>query len=555
MVAAQPDPDSPSRPSPRVWRTELTPIRFLERSATVFRDRPAIVDGDRVYTYAELAERVRRLAAALRARGVQPGDRVGIIAPNAPPMLEAHFAVPLIGAVLVPINTRLSPGEVAYILDHAAVTVLLAGVEFIALVEGVRQSLDHPVDTVWLGAAADSREVPATAQPGEAYEAVLEQADPDPITWAPVLGEGEDATISINYTSGTTGRPKGVMYHHRGAYLNALGEIITADLHTASVYLWTLPMFHCDGWCFPWAVVAAGATQISLRQFEPGRVWQLIQAHGVTHLCGAPTVLTALANHPLAHAVRLQQPLHVITAAAPPSPTIIGQMEALGASITHVYGLTETYGPHTVCAWQPEWHTLPVERRVRLKARQGVAYLIADPIRVVDEAMQDVPADGQTMGEVVMRGNNVMKGYYRDPEATARAFRGGWFHSGDLGVMHPDGYIELRDRAKDIIISGGENISTIEVEQVILQHPAVLECAVVAVPDPTWGETPKAYVTLRPDQQLDAPTLIEFVRARLAHFKAPRYVEFGPLPKTSTGKVQKYILREQEWQGHEKRIN
>jgi fatty-acyl-CoA synthase len=538
-----------------VWRTELTPLLFLERSANVFRDRPAILDGDRAYTYAELGERVQRLAAALGAKGVRQGDRVAIIAPNAPPMLEAHFGVPLLGAVLVPINTRLSAGEVAYILDHAAATVLLAGCEFAALVEGAQQILGHPVDTIWLSTAADSREVPGAAQAGQAYEALLERADPGLYTWAPALDAGEDATISINYTSGTTGRPKGVMYHHRGAYLNALAEIITAELHTASVYLWTLPMFHCDGWCFPWAVVAAGGTQVSLRQFEPGLVWQLVQERGVTHLCGAPTVLTALANHPLAREVRLQRPLRVITAAAPPSPTIIGQMEALGATITHVYGLTETYGPHTVCAWQPEWDALPEEQRVRLKARQGVAYLIADPIRVVDEAMQDVPPDGQTMGEVVMRGNNVMKGYYRDPEATAHAFRGGWFHSGDMGVMHPDGYIELRDRAKDIIISGGENISTIEVEQVILQHPAVLECAVVAVPDPKWGETPKAFVTLRPEQELDAAALIEFVRARLAHFKAPRYVEFGPLPKTSTGKVQKYILREQEWQGQEKRIN
>jgi fatty-acyl-CoA synthase len=313
-------------------------------------------------------------------------------------------------------------------------------------------------------------------------------------------------------------------------------------------------MFHCNGWCFPWAVVAAGGTQICLRAFEPGRVWDLVRSAGVTHFCGAPTVLIALANHPAAKEGPLERALRVITAAAPPSPTIIGQMEALGASIAHVYGLTETYGPHTVCAWHPEWDSLPLAQRVRLKARQGVAYIMADPIRVVDEKMRDVPADGQTMGEVVMHGNNVMKGYYCDPQATAKAFHGGWFHSGDLGVMHPDGYIELRDRAKDVIISGGENISTIEVEQVILRHPAVLECAVVGVPDQKWGETPKAFVVLRDGTSLDALELISFCRERIAHFKVPRHVEFTALPKTSTGKIQKYVLRNREWAGHEKRI-
>jgi fatty-acyl-CoA synthase len=398
--------------------------------------------------------------------------------------------------------------------------------------------------------------MPSSARPEDrSYEDFLAGGSPEPFSWSLPADEGEDATISINYTSGTTGRPKGVMYHHRGAYLNALGELITAGLTTDSTYLWTLPMFHCDGWCYPWAVVAAGGTQLCLRAFDAGRVWELIRDAGVTHFCGAPTVLIALANHPAAQEERLSRPLRVVTAAAPPSPTIIGQMEGLGATITHVYGLTETYGPHTVCAWHPEWDALPLERRVRLKARQGVAYVIADPIRVVDEQMCDIPADGQTMGEVVMRGNNVMKGYYNDPEATARAFRGGWFHSGDLGVMHPDGYIELRDRAKDIIISGGENISTIEVEQVILQHPAVLECAVIGVPHEHWGETPKAFVTLRDGYSLDADELIGFCRERIAHFKVPRYVEFGELPKTSTGKTQKFVLRDREWQGQEMKVH
>ncbi|HWE63433.1 MAG TPA: AMP-binding protein, partial [Chloroflexota bacterium] len=434
--------------------------------------------------------------------------------------------------------------------------LLLAGVEYAPLIDAARDRLDHALPVVWMGRAAGADETPAEERPGDrGYEAFLSHGSSEPLPWALDAREGEDATISINYTSGTTGRPKGVQYHHRGAYLNALGEVITVGLTADSVYLWTLPMFHCNGWCFPWAVVAAGGTQLCLRAFDAGRVWQLVRQAGVTHLCGAPTVLLALANHPAAHGEPLRHPLTVTTAAAPPSPTIIGQMEALGVTIIHVYGLTETYGPHTVCAWQSQWDTLPPEQRARLKARQGVAYLIADPIRVDDDQMRDVPADGETMGEVVMRGNNVMKGYYRDAEATAKAFRGGWFHSGDLGVMHADGYIELRDRAKDIIISGGENISTIEVEQVILQHPAVLECAVIAVPDARWGETPKAFVTLRPGAALQAEDLIAFCRERLAHFKAPRYVEFGELPRTSTGKTQKYVLREREWRGQEKRIN
>jgi acyl-CoA synthetase (AMP-forming)/AMP-acid ligase II len=540
----------------RVWRTELTPLSFLERSASVFATRTAVIDGDRRYSYAELGERVNRLASALSGAGVMPGDRVAILAPNAAPMLEAHFGLPMAGAIMVPINIRLSADEVAYILEHAGARLLLAGGEFAPLIAETYARMDRALPTVWLSQTPGGDGLPAEARPGDvAYEAFLAGGSREPFPWSLDPDEGEDATISINYTSGTTGRPKGVMYHHRGAYLNALGEVITTSLTTDSVYLWTLPMFHCNGWCFPWAVVAAGGTQLCLRAFDAGRVWQLIREAGVTHLCGAPTVLIALANHPAALEGPLPGPLRITTAAAPPSPTIIGQMESLGATITHVYGLTETYGPHTVCAWQSQWDALPGPERARLKARQGVAYVIADPIRVVDEQMCDVPADGETMGEVVMRGNNVMKGYYRDPEATARAFGGGWFHSGDLGVMHPDGYIELRDRAKDIIISGGENISTIEVEQVILQHPAVLECAVIAVPDERWGETPKAFVTLRAGATLEAAELIAFCRDRIAHFKVPRAIEFGDLPKTSTGKTQKFVLRDREWKGQEKRIN
>jgi fatty-acyl-CoA synthase len=544
-----------SQPS-RVWRTELTPLVFLERSAGVFRDRVAVIDGTRCYTYAELGERVDRLAHALRAAGIEAGQRVAILAPNSAPMIEAHFAIPLAGAIIVPINTRLSPDEVAYILEHSGTSLLLAGTEFASLIASALDRLDHPLSTVWLSSTPGGDDAPVEARSGDhTYESFLAGARPEPFPWVLDPDEGEDGTISINYTSGTTGRPKGVEYHHRGAYLNALGEIITSGLDTGSVYLWTLPLFHCNGWCYAWAVVAAGGTQVCLRAFDAGRAWELIRREGVTNLCGAPTVLTALANCPAAQEGLLARPLRITTAAAPPSPTVIGQMEALGITITHVYGLTETYGPHTVCAWQPEWDSLPAEQRMVLKARQGVAMIMADPIRVVDEEMRDVPADGETMGEVVMRGNNVMKGYYRDPEATERAFRGGWFHSGDLGVMHPNGYIGLRDRAKDIIISGGENISTIEVEQVILRHPAVLECAVIAIPDPKWGETPKAFVTLKTGASLDAAALVAFCREHMAHFKAPRAIEFCELPKTSTGKTQKFVLREREWAGFEKRIN
>ena len=563
---------------PRVWRNELTPLAFLERSASVYRERTAVIDGDRRYSYQELGERVNRLAWGLHKAGIERNDRVAILSANAPPMIEAHFGVPMAGAILVPLNVRLSAHEVSYILLHSGARMLLAGVEFAPLVDEVAGRLDSTLPIVWISTSPGGDELLATkpetvganltprrsltprrgggARPNDvSYEDFLASGSPKPYIWSLDPEEKEDATISINYTSGTTGRPKGVMYHHRGAYLNALGEVITTGLAADSTYLWTLPMFHCNGWCFPWAVVAAGGTQLCLRAFDPGRVWELIRTAGVTHFCGAPTVLISLVNHPAAKEGPLQRPLRVTTAAAPPSPTIIGQMESLGAAITHVYGLTETYGPHTVCAWHPEWDALPLEQRVRLKARQGVAYVIADPIRVVDDQMRNVPPDGETMGEVVMRGNNVMKGYFRDPEATAKAFRGGWFHSGDLGVMHPDGYIELRDRAKDIIISGGENISTIEVEQVILQHPAVLECAVIGVPDEKWGETPKAFVVPRDGATVSPDELITFCRKRIAHFKAPRYVEFGDLPKTSTGKIQKFVLRNREWEGQEKKIH
>jgi fatty-acyl-CoA synthase len=499
----------------------LTPVSFLERTAAVFPDRAAVVDGDRRLSWAELRERVRRLALALQAGGIRDGDRVAFLAPNGTELLEAHFGVPLSGAALVAINTRLMPDEIGYILGHSGSRVLVVDTSLAHLVKGA--SVER---VLACGDGGGYEDFLASAGGGEP-EARL---------------ESEDDTISINYTSGTTGRPKGVMYTHRGAYLNALSEALHAQLDSRSVYLWTLPMFHCNGWCFPWAVTAVGATHVCLRKFDPPLVWRLLDEEGITHFNGAPTVLAMLAADPAA--TRLNRPVRVTTAAAPPPPSLIARTEALGFQINHVYGLTETYGPFTICEWNPAWDALDAEERARLKARQGLPLVTADPLRVVDGDLRDVPADGETIGEVVMRGNNVMKGYFNDEGATAEAFRGGWFHSGDLAVMHPDGYIELRDRAKDIIISGGENVSTIEVEQVLVRHPDVLEAAVVAVPDEKWGERPKAFVTLRAGADLTGEELIAFSRETLPGFKAPSEVEFGELPKTSTGKVKKHELRE-----------
>jgi fatty-acyl-CoA synthase len=535
-----------------VYRTELTPLLFLERSADVFRERIAVSYRQTSYTYTQLRARSRRLASALARVGIEKGDRVAVLCPNIPPMLEAHYGIPLAGAIMVPINTRLSSDEIAYILNHSGSKALLVDTELGPVVE---RSLGH-VETVKTIVSIIDRELGADAAPktldGPEYEAFLETGSEAPI---PIPVDDEYETISINYTSGTTGRPKGVMVHHRGAYLNAIGECMTSGIVSDSRYLWTLPMFHCNGWCCTWGVTAVGGTHVCLRRVDPGEIWRLILEEGVTHLNGAPTVLIGLVNHPVAKTAKLDHPLRVTTAAAPPSPSIIAQMQALGAEITHVYGLTETYGPHTVCEWQSQWNVLPIEEQAKLKARQGVGYLIAEETRVVDEQMNDVPADGETMGEVVMRGNNVMTGYYERPEDTAEAFRGGWFHSGDLAVRHPDGYIELRDRAKDIIISGGENISTIEVERCIYQHPAVLEVAVIAIPDERWGEVPKAFVTLKDGEAVGERELIDFCRDRIAHFKAPKAIEFGDLPKTSTGKVQKFVLRDREWGSGAKRIN
>jgi fatty-acyl-CoA synthase len=534
------------------YRSILSPLMLLERTLHVFPEQLGVVDGDRRLTYAEFGARVYRLASALRQRGIAKQDRVAVLCRNSLEMLEAHFGVPQLGAVLVPINVRLSSDEIGYILEHSGARALILDRDLADLVSPVREQLQQLefVIAVDLATRWGAPSAPQLADPD--YEAFLAEGQPEPF---PSAVDDEDQTISINYTSGTTGRPKGVMYTHRGAYLNALGEIFATGLTSDSVYLWTLPMFHCDGWCFPWAVTGAGARHVCLPSVDPKRVFELVDSERVTHFCGAPTVLISLATNRPSPDYRFPGSLRIVTAAAPPPPAVIQQIEEMGADITHVYGLTEVYGPHTICQWKRDWDGLDPAERARLKARQGVGYLHAPELRVVDDQMRDVPADAETIGEVVMRGNNLMKGYYNDAEATATAFRGGWFHSGDLGVMYPDGYIELRDRKKDIIISGGENISTIEVEQTLYQHPSVLEVAVIAVPDEKWGEVPKAFVTLKAGANVTAEELIAFSRERMAHFKAPRAIEFGALPKTSTGKIQKFVLRDKEWAGRDKRIN
>jgi acyl-CoA synthetase (AMP-forming)/AMP-acid ligase II len=537
-------------PPMAVNRTELTPLLFVERAERVYGPRIGVVYGARRFSYAEFATRVRRLATALVRAGIRAGDRVAFVAHNTPALLEAHFGVALAGGVLVAINTRLNAGEIAYILEHSGARLLFVDAELAA---GLGRDV-VPAGVERVVTIDDPQFAPGVTHvfDGPAYEDFV-AVEPDGALACRVADEEE--TYSINYTSGTTGRPKGVMYTHRGAYLNALAEITGNRMDTGSVFLWTLPLFHCNGWCFPWAVTGAGSRHVLLRRVEPPLVWRLIAEEGVTHFNGAPTVLIMLANHPDAPTERLARPVRIATGGAPPSPTLLGQWERLGAEITHIYGLTETYGPHTLCDWHPEWNGHDADTRARLRARQGVANIVACELRVVDTEMRDVPADAATMGEVVMRGNNVMKGYFADPAATAEAFRGGWFHSGDVAVMHPDGYIELRDRKKDIIISGGENISTIEVEQAIARHPDVLEVAVIAVPDEKWGEVPKAFVVPKEGRVLKEADVIAHCRTVLAHFKCPKAVVFGPLPKTSTGKVQKFVLREKEWSGREKRIH
>ena len=542
-----------------VSNTELTPLSFLERSARVFPDKTAVVYGKRRLTYRELGEEATRVAHALRASGIQPGDRVAYLMPNVPEMLVAQFAVPLAGAVLVSVNTRLSDEEIAYILHHSGAKMLVTDSTFLPQVASAVHNVPTITEVVVFedaeaGESADEQTYTHALAMTRArlvrYDEFAARQNTELMEWAV---EDERAPISINYTSGTTGKPKGVVYTHRGAYLNCFGEIVHSSFDQDSVYLWTLPMFHCTGWCTQWALTGIGGTHVCLREVRGDVIWDLIKEHRVTHLNGAPTVVTTIMNSP--RAVTLDYSLLITTAGAPPSPTTILQMEQMGFKIVHVYGLTESYGPYSVCQSQSGWSLLEPQERATLQARQGVSMMQAERVRVVDEHMKDVPSDSLTMGEIVLRGNNVMTGYYQDPEGTESAFFGGWFHTGDLGVMHPDGYVELRDRAKDVVISGGENISTVEVEQALMSHPAVLEVAVIGVPDEKWGERPKAFVVLKDGVHVEEGELIEHVRVKIARYKAPRNVDFVvELPKTSTGKIQKFVLRDSEWAGKTSRV-
>jgi fatty-acyl-CoA synthase len=530
----------------------LTPLHFLERASAVHPDRTAIVDGARTFTYAAFAAQVTRLARALQSRGLVPGDRVAYLAPNSAEMLVAHFAVPLAGGVLVTVNTRLSPEEVAGIVDHAGAVLLFGDSALLepalgelVAVPGLREIMTLPAES---GEAVD---LPRTTR----YDDLLSAGSDEPLRYEVA---DERAAISINYTSGTTGTPKGVVYTHRGAYLNSLGQVVHQGFADGAVYLWTLPMFHCNGWCTTWALTAVAGTHVCLRATRADDIWRLVDHCGVTHLAGAPTVLSMMKESALSHPLR--QALTVTTAGAPPSPSILAAFAELNVRVVHVYGLTETYGPYTVCEPQDAWQELSTADRSRLMSRQGVGMITADRARVVStygssETLVDVPDDGVTMGEIVLRGNTVMKEYFLDAPATQVALRGGWFHSGDLGVRHPDGYIQLMDRAKDIVISGGENISTVEVEHAFLTHSAVADVAVIAVPDAHWGERPKAFVVLAAGRSAGQDELIGHVKQHIAKYKAPKVVDFVlALPRSATGKIRKDLLREPEWAGHESRI-
>ncbi len=517
----------------------LSPVSFLSRAAGIYPDRVAVVHGDRRYTYAQFAERCRRLASALVRAGVGKGDTVAIMAPNTPEMLEAHYAVPMIGAVLCCINTRLDAAAVGFILAHSEAKIVLSDREYAAtMAQALVQAGTAPL-TVDID---DPAAPPGSAVGSFEYEAFLRSGDP---THREALPDDEWQAIALGYTSGTTGNPKGVVAHHRGAYLNACANALTFGLSPRSVYLWTLPMFHCNGWTYTWAVTLAGGTHVCLRRVEPAPIFAAIADHGVTHMCGAPVVLSMLIHAPADARRPLPHPVQIATGGAAPPSTVIAGMEAMGFAVTHLYGLTETYGPSTVCLWQPGLDDLPLDEKSAFMARQGVATPMLQDVAVMDPAtMVRLPADGVSMGELMLRGNTVMKGYLKNPAATDEALAGGWFHSGDLAVMHPDGYVEIKDRAKDVIISGGENISSLEVEEVLYKHPAVMEAAVVARPDAKWGETPQAFVTLKPGATATEADIVAWCRQHLAHFKAPRHVAFGPLPKTSTGKVQKFELRD-----------
>ena len=519
----------------------LTPVSFLERAALVFPDHCAIVHGRKRYTYAEFYARSRRLASALAARGIGRGDTVAAMLANTPPMLEMHYGVPMTGGVLCNLNTRLDAAALAFILDHGEAKVLITDREFAGLVKAtLKRAKVRPfvIDV-------DDPEFP---QEGERlgsldYEEFLASGDPE-FAWK--RPDNEWDAIALNYTSGTTGNPKGVVFHHRGAALMGYDNVLAAGISKHPVYLWTLPIFHCNGWCFPWTLSVVAGTHVCLRWVRAKPIYELMAEHGVTHLCGAPIVMSTLVNARPEERKKLPQRVEFITAAAPPPESVLAAMSDAGFNVTHVYGLTETYGPAVVNEWRPEWEALEPDARAAKKARQGVRYHALGDLSVMDpETMEPVPADGEALGEVMFRGNIVMKGYLKNPQASAEAFAGGWFHSGDLGVMHADGYIQLKDRSKDIIISGGENISSIEVEDTLLKHPGVLHAAVVARPDEKWGETPCAFVELKSGHEsVSEADLIAWCRKNLAHYKCPRHVLFGEIPKTSTGKIQKFKLRD-----------
>ena len=518
--------------------TSLSPLSFLSRTAEVFPDAAAIVYRDRTRSWADVYARCRQCASQLINLGVRPGDVVSIIAPNIPELFEAHFAVPMCGATLNAINTRLEASTIRFILDHSETRVLFVDRDSSSLVQEAIATLSSPPQLIDINDSAAS----GAAISDMDYEAFIGKGDSN-FSWQ--LPGDEWQSISLNYTSGTTGKPKGVLYHHRGAYLNALSNITGWNMPHHSVYLWTLPMFHCNGWCFPWALAATASTSICCRTVSARLIYDCIAQHGVTHFCGAPIILNFIINAQADEVSRLTRTVEIMTAAAPPPASVLARIEELGFHVTHVYGLTETYGPAVMCAWKAEWDSLPLGQQAQLKSRQGVRYHVLDELDVLDPStMQPVPRDGHTMGEVMFRGNIVMRGYFRNPEANAEAFRGGWFHSGDLAVMDPDGYLRIKDRAKDIIISGGENISSIEIENILYSHPDVLEAAVAARPDAHWGETPCAFVQLAAGSLVTETELINYCRSHLAHFKCPKTIIFKELPKTSTGKIQKYLLRE-----------